>query len=254
MNRTWRKWVSPILLVLCWEVMTRAGWIESWFLPAPSLVFQTLSEMVISGEVPYHTAISMGRAALGYILAAVVGISLGLLIAWSLIIEDFFDPLIELIQPLSSFALVPILFLWFGVGNTSKIIIIFKSCFFPILLNTIAGIKGVDKKLTMAARSLGANGRQLWMRVLIPSALPTIITGLRISTAMAMMSLVGVEMLSSDSGLGYLVIDAQRTFDTKRVFAGIIVLSVLGFSVDQVARIIQSKLLSWHTETSLGGK
>jgi len=254
MNRTWRKWISPILLVLCWEIMTRAGWIESWFLPAPSLVFQTLSEMVISGEVPYHTAISMGRAALGYILAAVVGISLGLLIAWSLIIEDFFDPLIELIQPLSSFALVPILFLWFGVGNTSKIIIIFKSCFFPILLNTIAGIKGVDKKLTMAARSLGANGRQLWMRVLIPSALPTIITGLRISTAMAMMSLVGVEMLSSDSGLGYLVIDAQRTFDTKRVFAGIIVLSVLGFSVDQVARIIQSKLLSWHTETSLGGK
>ena len=254
MNRTWRKWISPILLVLCWAIMTRAGWIESWFLPAPSLVFQTLSEMVISGEVPYHTAISMGRAALGYILAAVVGISLGLLIAWSLIIEDFFDPLIELIQPLSSFALVPILFLWFGVGNTSKIIIIFKSCFFPILLNTIAGIKGVDKKLTMAARSLGANGRQLWMRVLIPSALPTIITGLRISTAMAMMSLVGVEMLSSDSGLGYLVIDAQRTFDTKRVFAGIIVLSVLGFSVDQVARIIQSKLLSWHTETSLGGK
>jgi ABC-type nitrate/sulfonate/bicarbonate transport system permease component len=254
MNRTWRKCLSPILMLLCWEIMTRAGWIESWFLPSPSLVFQTLYEMVVSGEVPYHTAISLGRAATGYITAAVIGISLGLLIAWSLIIEDFFDPLIELIRPLSSFALVPILFLWFGVGNTSKIIIIFKSCLFPILLNTIAGIKGVDKKLIMAARSLGANGGQLWIRVLIPSALPVIITGLRISTAMAMMSLVGVEMLSSDSGLGFLVIDAQRTFDTKRVFAGIIVLSVLGFSVDQAARRIQAKLLSWHTETSLGGK
>lgn len=254
MKRTYRKCFSPILLLLCWEIMTRAGWIESWFLPAPSLVFQTLYGMVISGEVPYHTAISMGRAIIGYMTAAVIGIGLGLLIAWSLVLEDFFDPLIELIRPLSSFALVPILFLWFGVGNTSKIIIIFKSCFFPILLNTIAGIKGVDKKLIMAARSLGANGQQLWMRVLIPSALPVIITGLRISTAMAMMSLVGVEMLSSDSGLGFLVIDAQRTFDTKRVFAGIIVLSVLGFSVDQAARIIQSKLLSWHTETSLGGK
>lgn len=254
MNRTWRKCLSPILLLLCWEVMTRAGWIESWFLPAPSLVFRTLYEMVVSGEVPYHTAISMGRAVTGYITAAVIGIGLGLLIAWSFIIEDFFDPLIELIRPLSSFALVPILFLWFGVGDTSKIIIIFKSCLFPILLNTISGIKGVDKKLIMAARSLGANGRQLWIRVLIPSALPVIITGLRISTAMAMMSLVGVEMLSSDSGLGFLVIDAQRTFDTKRVFAGIIVLSALGFSVDRVARMIQSKALSWHTETSLGGK
>ena len=254
MNRTFRKWMSPLLLLVCWEVVTRAGWIDSWFLPAPSLVFQTLYEMVVSGEVPYHTAMSMGRAATGYIAAAVIGIGLGLLIAWSVIIEDFCDPLIELIRPLSSFALVPILFLWFGVGNTSKIIIIFKSCFFPILLNTISGIKGVDKKLIMAARSLGANGQQLWIRVLIPSALPMIITGLRISTAMAMMSLVGVEMLSSDSGLGFLVIDAQRTFDTKRVFAGIIVLSALGFSVDRAARLIQSKLLSWHTETSLGGK
>ncbi|MBF0200181.1 MAG: ABC transporter permease [Desulfamplus sp.] len=253
-HRTWRKFLSPILLILTWEITTRAGLVESWFLPGPFLVFKTLYGMTISGEVPYHTAISMGRAAAGYLAAAVLGIGLGLLIAWSILIEDFFDPLIELIRPLSSFALVPILFLWFGVGDTSKIILIFKSCFFPILLNTIAGIKGVDKKLIMAAKSLGANEGQLWIRVLIPSALPMIITGLRISTAMAMMSLVGVEMLSSDSGLGFLVIDAQRTFDTQRVFAGIIVLSVVGFTVDRVSRIIQSKALYWHTQTSLGGQ
>ena len=105
----------------------------------------------------------------------------------------------------------------------------------------------------MAAKSLGARGIQVWTRVLLPSALPMIITGLRISTAIAMMALVGVEMLSSDSGIGFLVIDAQRTFDTERVFAGITVLSILGFSLDKVARFIQSKLLAWHTETSLGG-
>ena len=254
MNFAYRKWLSPLFIVLCWEAATRFGLVESWFLPPPLEVFKTLYAMIASGEVPYHTAISMGRAATGYLLAAAIGICLGLLIAWSVIIEDFFDPLIELIRPLSTFALVPILFLWFGVGNTSKIIIIFKSCLFPILLNTISGIKGVDKKLILAAQSLGANGRQLWLRVLIPSALPVIITGLRISTAMAMMSLVGVEMLSSDSGLGFLVIDAQRTFDTKRVFAGIIVLSLVGFSIDFAARFIQAKVVSWHTETSLGGK
>lgn len=254
MSPAYRKCLSPIFIILCWELATRFGLVESWFLPPPLQVFNTLYEMMVSGEVPYHTAISMGRAATGYLLAAAIGIGLGLLIAWSVIIEDFFDPLIELIRPLSTFALVPILFLWFGVGNTSKIIIIFKSCLFPILLNTIAGIKGVDKKLILAAQSLGANGSQLWLRVLIPSALPVIITGLRISTAMAMMSLVGVEMLSSDSGLGFLVIDAQRTFDTKRVFAGIIVLSVVGFSIDFMARLIQAKVVSWHTETSLGGK
>jgi ABC-type nitrate/sulfonate/bicarbonate transport system permease component len=248
-----RKLVSPILLLAVWELITRVGWIPSWFLPVPSIVIQTLFEMIGSGELLYHTAISLGRAISGYVAAAVVGVGLGLLIAWSRMVEDFFDPLIELIRPLSTFALIPIFFLWFGIGNTSKVMIIFKSCFFPIVLNTIAGIKGVDKKLIMAAQSLGAGGRQLWTRVLIPSAMPMIITGMRISTAIAMMALVGVEMLSSDSGLGFLVIDAQRTFDTERVFAGIIVLSILGFSLDRLARKVQKRILSWHSETSLGG-
>lgn len=249
----YRKLMSPLLLLMIWESITRQGWVPAWFLPVPTEVFQTLFDMVISGELLHHAAISLGRAVSGYVMAALVGVGLGLLIAWSRIVEDFFDPLIELIRPLSTFALIPIFFLWFGIGNTSKIMIIFKSCFFPIVLNTIAGIKGVDKKLIMAARSLGADGRQMWTRVLLPSAMPMIITGMRISTAIAMMALVGVEMLSSDSGLGFLVIDAQRTFDTERVFAGIVVLALLGFSLDRLARKIQARILSWHHETSLGG-
>ncbi len=249
----YRKLMSPLLLLLIWELITWQGWIPAWFLPVPTEVFQTLYDMVISGELLHHAAISLGRAVSGYAMAALVGVGLGLLIAWSRIMEDFFDPLIELIRPLSTFALIPIFFLWFGIGNTSKIMIIFKSCFFPIVLNTIAGIKGVDKKLIMAARSLGAGGGQMWTRVLLPSAMPMIITGMRISTAIAMMALVGVEMLASDSGLGFLVIDAQRTFDTERVFAGIVVLALLGFSLDRLARKIQARILSWHHETSLGG-
>lgn len=253
MMTKYRKLISPLLLLMIWELITRQGWIPAWFLPVPTEVFQTLIDMVISGELLHHAAISLGRAISGYAMAAVVGVGLGVLIAWSRVVEDFFDPLIELIRPLSTFALIPIFFLWFGIGNTSKIMIIFKSCFFPIVLNTIAGIKGVDKKLIMAARSLGADGGQMWTRVLLPSAMPMIITGMRISTAIAMMALVGVEMLSSDSGLGFLVIDAQRTFDTERVFAGIVVLALLGFSLDRLARKIQARILSWHNETSLGG-
>ena len=253
MMTNWRKLGSPVMLLIIWEVASRAQWVPQWFLPIPTQVLKTLWTMAASGELFRHTAISMSRALGGYSTATVVGISLGLLIAWSTMIEDFFDPIIELIRPLSTFALIPIFFLWFGIGNVSKVMIIFKACFFPIVLNTIAGIKGVDKKLIQAARSLGANERQVWLQVLLPSALPMIITGLRISTAISMMALVGVEMLASDSGLGFLVIDAQRTFDTERVFAGIIVLSVLGFSLDRLARKIQRRLLSWHIETSLGG-
>ncbi len=249
----YRKLISPILILVIWEIITRQELVPAWFLPVPSIVFQTLFDMIASGELFHHGSISLGRALVGYSLAAVVGISLGVVIAWSRLVEDFFDPLIELLRPLSTFALIPIFFLWFGIGDTSKVMIIFKSCFFPIIINTIAGIKGVDQKLIMAARSLGANGLQLWTKVLLPSALPMIITGMRISTAIAMMSLVGVEMLSSDSGLGFLVIDSQRTFDTERVFAGIIVLSLLGFSLDRLARTVQKRVLSWHVETSLAG-
>ncbi|THB80720.1 MAG: ABC transporter permease [Desulfobacteraceae bacterium] len=247
------KLVSPVGILVLWEIIARLEWVPAWFLPVPSGVIQVLWGMILSGEVPLHTGISLARAFAGYSMAAVVGIGLGLLIAWSKIIENVFDPLIELVRPLSTFALIPIFFLWFGIGNTSKIMIIFKACFFPIVLNTISGIKGVDSKLIQAARSLGADERQLWTRVLIPSALPMIITGMRISTAISIMALVGVEMLASDSGIGFLVIDAQRTFDTERVFAGIIVLSILGFSLDRIARIVQNRILSWHTQTSLGG-
>jgi ABC-type nitrate/sulfonate/bicarbonate transport system permease component len=209
--------------------------------------------MILTGELARHVGISLARALGGYSAAVVVGIGLGLLIAWSRWVEDFFDPLIELIRPLSTFALIPIFFLWFGIGNTSKVMIIFKACFFPIVLNTIAGIKGVDRRLIMAARSLGANGRQVWVRILLPAALPMIITGMRISTAISIMALVGVEMLSSDSGIGFLVIDAQRTFDTERVFAGILVLSLLGFGLDRLARRAEARILGWHIQTSLGG-
>ena len=251
--RNWRKVLSPIIVLLVWELIARMEWVPRWFLPVPTHVLETLWGILISGELVRETSVSLYRALLGYSLAAIVGISLGLLIAWSRIIEDFLDPLIELIRPLSTFALIPIFFLWFGIGDTSKIMIIFKSCFFPIALNTIAGIKGVDAKLINAARSLGASERQLWTRVLIPAAMPMIMTGLRISTAISMMALVGVEMLSSDSGIGFLVIDAQRTFDTERVFAGILVLSLIGFSLDRIARLIQKRVLNWHVETSLGG-
>ncbi len=182
------------------------------------------------------------------------GLAIGTLVAAFKLAETICDPLIELIRPISTLALVPVMFIWLGVGNTSKIIIISKACFFPIALNTIAGIKGVDLKLIQAARSLGASGIDLWTKVLLPAALPMILTGMRISTAMAMVSIVGVEMLASDSGIGFLVIDAQRVFATDKMFAGVLVISLLGFSLDRLARLIQTRLLKWQTKSTYAGQ
>jgi len=245
--------LSPLGVLLICEMIGRAGLIDPFFLPTPSAMLTSLWGMTITGEIFPHVGISILRALSGYLIAAVLGLFIGLLVAWSRIFETIFDPLIELIRPISTFALVPVMFVWFGIGNASKTAIIVKGCFFPIVINTIAGIKGVDARLVQAARSLGAEGRRLWTMVLIPSAMPSIITGMRISTAMSMLSIVGVEMLAADSGIGFLVIDAQRTFATDRMFAGIIVISLMGFFLDRVARLVQKRVLSWHTETSMAG-
>ncbi|MBT8342003.1 MAG: ABC transporter permease [Desulfatitalea sp.] len=253
MGFNWKKMISPLFILMACEAIGRAGLIDPFFFPPPSSMLKALYDMTLSGEVFPHIGISILRAVAGYMIAAGVGLSIGILVAWSKLFENIFDPLIELIRPISTFALVPVMFVWFGIGNGSKIAIIVKACFFPIVLNTIAGIKGVDVRLILAARALGAGGLQMWTKVLIPSALPMIITGMRISTAMSMLAIVGVEMLAADSGIGFLVIDAQRTFATDRMFAGIMVISLMGFSLDRLARFIQGNILVWHTETSMAG-
>jgi ABC-type nitrate/sulfonate/bicarbonate transport system permease component len=254
MGINYKKALSPLIIALACEVAGRNLIVDPFFFPPPSAMLTALYEMTASGEVFPHIYISIVRATLGYMIAAALGLGIGIMVAGSQISETIFDPLIELIRPISTFALVPVMFVWFGIGNGSKIAIIVKACFFPIVLNTIAGIRGVDIRLIQAARALGAEGFTLWRKVLIPSALPMIITGMRISTGMAMLAIVGVEMLAADSGIGFLVIDAQRTFATDRMFAGIIVISLMGVALDRVARVIERRILVWHRETSLAGE
>jgi ABC-type nitrate/sulfonate/bicarbonate transport system permease component len=251
MKINYKRAISPLVVLLVWEGVAHTGWIDQYFLPPLTTVVGTLYTMIRTGEIFPHIAISIYRGFSGYLYAAIAGIFIGLCIASSRLMEHISDPLIELLRPISTFALVPLMFLWFGVGESSKIILIAKACFFPIVLNTIAGIKGVDAKLVQAARSLGAEGFRLWTNVLIPSAMPMIVTGLRISTAIALLSIVGMEMIAADSGIGFLIVDAQRVFATDRMFAGIIVIAVLGFYVDRMARYLQHRFMGWHVETSL---
>lgn len=254
MKFDYKRAISPLCFLLLWEIIGRSGWIDIYFLPPVSSVLKSLWTMIESGEIFPHIAASLFRGLTGYVFATLIGVTLGIAIAYSRVVEYIADPLIELIRPISTFALVPLMFVWFGVGNGSNIVLIAKACFFPIVLNTIAGIKGVDTKLIQAARSLGAEGLQLWTHVLIPSALPMIVTGLRVSTAIALLAIVGVEMIAGSSGIGFLVVDAQRVFDTERMFAAIVVISLIGFYIDRLVKHLQQRLMGWHVETTLSAK
>lgn len=249
-----KRWISPILFVLAWELVGRFGLVDPFFLPQPTSIVKAMLQMAASGELLKHVEASVFRAVSGYVLAAILGVAFGILICWSRFIENVFDPIFELMRPISTLGLVPLMIIWFGIGNGSKIAIVLKACFFPILLNTVSGIRGVNLKLIQAGRSLGASELQVWTKVVIPAAMPVIFTGMRISTAISMLAIVGVEMFSADSGLGFIIVDSQRVFATDKMFVGILMLSVIGFFMDFLARIVGKRLLSWHMGTLAAGK
>jgi ABC-type nitrate/sulfonate/bicarbonate transport system permease component len=249
-----KRLLSPILLIAAWELIGRLGLVDPFFLPPPTGIVKAMIRMTASGELLKHAEASVYRALSGYFLAAILGIGLGIAICWSRLIENVLDPIFELLRPISTLGLVPLMILWFGIGNGSKIVIVLKACFFPILLNTIAGIRGVNLKLIQAGRSLGAGEFQIWTKVILPAAMPVIFTGMRISTAISMLAIVGVEMFSADSGLGFVIIDSQRVFATDKMFVGILMLSIIGFCMDYIARLIGRRFLSWHMGTLAAGK
>lgn len=245
----WRRLLSPLLLLLLWEVAARAQWIDPRLIPAPSTIFAELERLTGSGELVRALAASLYRVALGFAIAAAIGVALGALMALSAAVETVFDPLVELLRPVSPLAIFPLAILWFGIAEASKIFIIALACSFPIILNTYAGVRGIDAALFRAARSLGASPAEIFRTVVLPGSLPQIFTGLRLAWGIALIVIVAAEMIGATRGIGYMVLEAQQTFRVERVFAGIFVIGLLGFLTDLGFRHLQRRLLPWHRET-----
>ncbi len=246
---TLRRLASPLILLLLWELAAHARWIDPRLIPAPSTILTELWRLAGSGALLRALAASFYRVAAGFAIAAAVGIALGALMARSALIETVFDPLVELLRPVSPLAIFPLAILWFGIEEASKIFIIALACAFPIILNTYAGVRGIDTALFRAARSLGASRSELFRTVVLPGSLPQIFTGLRLAWGIALIVIIAAEMIGATRGIGYMVLEAQQTFRVERVFAGIFVIGVLGFLTDLGFRRLQRLLLPWYRET-----
>lgn len=241
------KALSPMVVIIIWEFVCRMKLVDPIFLPAPSAILKQFVLMIMTGEIFIHIGYSMGRMLLGFSLACVVGVLLGVAMAWFALIDRIFEPLIDFIRPVSPLAILPLAILWLGIGNASKVFIIFYGALFPIVLNTYAGVKGVDKVVVDAAKTLGATKAELLFKVAIPSALPIILTGIRISSAIAMIVVVASEMVAATAGLGYLILTAEQIYETPEMFVGILCISILGFGLDRLIKYIQRKI-TWYTE------
>ncbi len=244
----WRRLVSPIIILVLWEGVVDLGLVDPFFLPSPRIVIGALSQSLFSGALIGDTASSLARLFVGYATAALAGILLGIGMAWFSALDDFFDPLIEAVRPISPIALIPLAILWFGIGNEQKVFIIWIATFFPILINTYFGVKSTPLILVRAARTLGAREIDVLVKVVIPGAMPHIFSGLRISLGIGFIVIIASEMVAAKNGLGFMIIDAERLYKTDLMFAGILTISVLGLCFDRALRVLRQRLLPWYQE------
>jgi ABC-type nitrate/sulfonate/bicarbonate transport system permease component len=248
MMSTTRRLASVAVVLLIWELAVRFELAPSFTLAAPSTIVSEIARLIANGQLPKHVQASMGRMLSGYSLALVTGALLGALMGWFRLLDDVVDPIVELIRPVSPLAILPLAILWLGIGQASKIFVIWYGCLFPILLNTYAGVRGVPKSTVEAARTLGAATDEMLQRVVFYHSLPLIMTGARISFAVGMIVIIAAEMVAADAGLGYMILTAQQTFHTPELYAGITTIAVIGFLGDRIIRLIRAKLCPWYVE------
>jgi len=238
-----------VLSLICvWEVVSRSG-IFVYIMPPFSLIVLRLIEMLVGGKLTEHIAASLIRSFTGYAMAAALGISLGVILGWSSRVYRIFEPLIELLRPIPSIALIPLAILWL-VGplgwEAPKVFIIAFACFWPILMNTIYGVRGVDDYLIKSARSMNAKRGDLLTKVAVPAASPYIFGGLRISLATSFVLLIASEMVAAQNGLGFLVLLYEETFRIKEMYGVLILLVLLAYLSNRILLKIENYCIAWH--------
>jgi len=235
-----------LFLLALWELAGRYGWVHKLFLPPVTIILRSFRDIVLSGEVLSHLGISLWRAAIGYLLAALLAISLGIFMGYWRRVYDAFEVVVELLRATPPPAVIPVAILFLGIGNEMKIFVILFSCAFPILVNTMDGVRGVDPVLVRTARTFGLGQRALIWKVVIPAASPLIMTGLRIAMAIALILVVISEMVGATAGIGYFILEAQRTFRIPQMYAGMLVLALLGYGLNRCFLFFDARVMAWH--------
>jgi len=247
------SWVVPILLLLGWELASRAGLIAANVLPAPSSVGTTAWRLTETGELPHHLAESVKRAAVGLAIGASAGLVLGVLTGFSKLAEAIIDRNIQIIRAIPFLAILPLVMVWFGVGESGRYFLVALGTAFPIYLNTVLGIRQVDPKLLEMGRVVGLNRFELIRAAILPGALPSILLGLRLALTNAWLALVIAETVGAPAGIGFMATNAREFLQTDVIVLVIVLYALIGLSTDLIARGLERRFLAWHPNY-YGGK
>ncbi|MEW2481824.1 ABC transporter permease [Mycobacterium sp. NPDC049093] len=246
---TWRVLRATVVVAAflgLWEVAPRIGLVDKVFLPPFSEVVSAWFTLLGNGQLAEHVSASLSRALIGLAIAIVISIPLGVAIAWYRPVAEFLNPILELFRNTAALALLPVFILILGIGETSKVALVIYAASFPILLNTISGVRTVDPLLIKSARSLGLSPVRLFQKVILPAAVPTIFTGLRMAAASSILVLIAAEMVGAKAGLGYLITASQLNFQIPNMYAGIVTIALVGVIFNGIVVAIEGRLSGWR--------
>ena len=239
--------VSLVGTLALWMLASTSGWVDKILLPSPLEVARAFSASVADGSLLKHVIASLLRVIEGFAVALAIAVPLGVAMGVSRIVYGLVDPLLELLRPIPPIAVIPLAILWFGIDEASKVFIIAYGAFFPILVNTLAGFREVDRVQVRAAQALGANRYHVFRDVVLRSAFPFIVVGARLGMSMAFIVLVAAELIASSAGLGFMISDARYNFRTDQMFLGMACIGVLGFGLNMLLLRIERSLLRWKS-------
>lgn len=243
--KLFKQSIVLILIVAIWEIAPRIGVVNAAFCPPFSDVVKAFWQLIITGDMWVEFSASIKRSLAGFSLALLLGIPLGLLIGWYPLIKDLLNPTFEVIRNTARLALLPVFILFLGIGEASKISLIFLACIIPILLNTIAAVKNVDPLFIKSARSMNVSSFKLFVKVILPAAFPTMFTGIRMAGTGCILVLIAAEMIGAKEGLGHLITYSQFNFQIPKMYAGILTISLLGLAVNHGLTLLERRLSRW---------
>ena len=246
--KLWQLSLAIIIFLILWEIAPRLGWVEKAYLPPFSDVIASLLNLIKSGVLFKHVGISLSRSLKGLGLAIAAGVPLGLFIGWNSNFERTVNPLLQVFRQTSPLALIPVFILFFGIGETTKVIIVFWGSLWPMLMNTIAGVENTPPLLIKMSRSMGESQFGLIKHVILPSASTYIFSGLKVSASISLVMLTAAEMVGSNSGIGYLILYSQQVFRISELYAALVTVAILGVLLNFAINKIEKLVLYWREE------
>ncbi len=238
--------IVPVGLLALWQGAVQWGWVNPQILPSPVAVVTKWVEYLVSGELLRDAAGSLYRVLVGFVVGTALALPVGLLMGASRLAMRLFNPLLQVLRPIPPIAYIPLAILWFGLGNPPAVFLIVIGAFFPVLMNTIAGVRHVDGIYLRAARNLGAGQGTIFLRVILPAATPYIFSGMRIAMGTAFIVVIVSEMIAVNNGLGFRILEAREYFWSDKIIAGMLTIGFLGLAIDTAMSSLNNHLLRWH--------